>query len=138
MIKTTTPKRTTILRPFDMPEQYCLRAEGRCMEPIFFSDDPLLIDRTRPLKIEGFIAVWLRRELVRPGEHQIIVKRLSGFRKVNGVESVVLEMLNPKVRLALPLSGVEAMHVCLGVVPRHIKRVKQTDEEWLADTRNAA
>lgn len=101
------------------------------MEPIFFDDDPLLIDTTKAPALDDFVAVWRRRELVRPGEHQIIVKRLLCFGKINEAESVMLEMLNPQVRIVLPLSGIEAIHTCLGRVPNETKRVKFTDEEFL-------
>lgn len=131
-------QRTTILRPSDMPDRYCMRAEGNCLEPVFFDDDPLMMDTTVRPSPGNFVAIWRRRDLVKPGEHQILVKRLLRFDVVNGVESAIVEMLNPQVSLVFPLSGIEAIHLCRGLVPKSLKRIRVSDDELLATNRNAA
>jgi hypothetical protein len=132
------PKRNTILHPSDMPERYCMRADGNCMEPVFFEGDPLMMDTTVLPARGDFVAIWRRRDLVKPGEYQILIKRLLRYDVVNGAESAIVEMLNPQVSLVFPLNGIEAIHLCRGVVPKSLRRVKFTDEEFMSMARSAA
>jgi hypothetical protein len=124
------PKRTTTLLPREVSDRYCLRAEGCCLEPIFFNDDPMLIDSKAEVGNGDFVAIWRRRDLVKPGEHQIIIKRLIRFGMVDGKWSAIVEMFNPQVRFAIPWRNIEAMHKCLGVVPKDMPRIKMTDDEF--------
>jgi hypothetical protein len=124
-------KRTTILLAKEMPERYCMRIEGNCLEPIFFDEDPMLIDSKADVSNGDFVAIWRRRDLVKPGEHQIIIKRLIRFDVVNGKWSAIVEMLNPQVWFAIPYRSIEAIHRCVGLVPKNMKRYRVTDEKWL-------
>jgi hypothetical protein len=126
-------KRTTLLHPFDMTEEYCIVAEGDCLTPIFCRGDPLRMDPRAIFRSGDFVAIWRRRDLVRPGEHQIIVKRFLRFDIVNGADCAIVEMINPHVRLVIPRWGIEGMHKCVGIVPQDMKRHRMTDEEWLGN-----
>lgn len=125
-------KRTTILHPADMPKEYCIVAEGDCLAPVFCDGDPLQMDSRAIIRPGDFVAIWRRRDLVRPGEHQIIVKRFLRFDIVNGADCAIVEMLNPQVRLVIPRWGIEGMHKCVGIVPKDTKRFRMSDEDFLA------
>jgi hypothetical protein len=82
-----------------------------------------------------FVAIWKRRDLVRPGEHQIIVKRFLRFDIVNRADCAIVEMINPQVRLVIPRWGIEGMHKCVGIVLKDVKRFRMSDEDFLASVR---
>lgn len=128
-------KRTTILHPADMPKEYCMVAEGNCLDPVFCDGDPLQMDSRAIIRPGDFVAIWKRRDLVRPGEHQIIVKRFLRFDIVNGADCAIVEMINPQVRIVIPRWGIEGMHKCVGIVPKEVKRFRMSDEDFLASVR---
>lgn len=59
-----------------LPELYAMICEGSCMEPEFANGDVLLFNKDEPFSSGDLVALYLRPELVRPGQCQAAVKRL--------------------------------------------------------------
>jgi hypothetical protein len=140
------PKRTTTLHPAGLPERYCMQAEGTCMEPVYMDGSKLLFSNVEPYRYGDDVAIWLRPECVRPGEHQILIKRLvmaprrefwfSNSRNTIGnlPATVLVEMLNPRRIIQFDPTAILGIHKCLGLVPAGMKTFKISDGEDCGDT----
>lgn len=129
------------LHPDELPEICALICEGDCMLPDIASGAKLVFSRTQLYKSGDLVALWKRPDLLKPTEHQVIVKRLvlppSDFAKL-GVERhpdsnvdplVVVEMSNPRKQFAYSVSHLQAIHRCLGPVPKGVETYPVDDAE---------
>ena len=142
------PKRTTTLHPAELPERYCMQTEGNCMEPVYPDGSKILISSIESYRYGDDVAIFLRPECVKPGKHQVLIKRVviaprrefwlgnSKATIANLAPTVVLEMLNPQTMLQLDPSTILGMHRCLGLVPADIKTRKEPDE-WFREQARA-
>jgi len=135
------PKLTTDLHPEEMPPIYCMQTMGVCMEPVYPEGCKLLFSSSEPYRYGDDVAVFLRPECVRPGEHQIIVKRLvvaprHGFWRRDYISNgniaptIIVEMLNPRKMLYIEPANVMGVHKCLGLVPEGHRTFKVSDD-WV-------
>jgi hypothetical protein len=137
------PLTTTVL-PDEMPEQYVMKCDGRCLEPEIRNGQRLLFSRTERYKTGDFVVLYLKPELVPKGNHQLLVKKLiispppAFWRdwKVNpsaGIRPVVIvEMLNPQKIMYFDPSHLLGVHKCIGPVPAGLKTYRVTDQELKA------
>jgi len=123
--KRSTGKLTTDLLPWEGPDEFCMVAEGVCMLPEIESGAPLIFDRREPCRPGDIVAIWRRKECTRPGEHQVLIKRLVSISST----AVRVEMNNPRRQWDIPLRHVHEVIRSMGPVPAHRKRVKVTDDE---------
>ena len=116
--------------PSALPDRYAMRVVGHCLYPAIRDGDLLLFDKTADFGPGDLVMVYLRREAVKPGQFQAIVKRAvmvppafvtlpwrdhadSAFKPV-----VRLEMDNPQRRFPIRCADVLAIHKCLGPMPQ--------------------
>lgn len=130
-----------------LPDTYCMICEGKCLEPVYLDGCRLHFSRTEVCKPGDYVALFLRPECVRPGEHQILVKRLVlssvGAEYWNAPDTwvnrgglapvVIVEMHNPDRTLYLHPRNLLGMHKCLGELPAHMKPFKVSDDEVRAN-----
>jgi Peptidase S24-like len=106
-----------------------MRVIGDCMMPEIADNDLLHFDKHEPVKAGDMVAIFLRPELLSPGELQVRVKRLATdiphwvtFPYQDHPDSdvhalIIAEMLNPRRRFMVKCSSVLAVHKCLGHLP---------------------
>ena len=135
------PKLVTRLDPALLPDEYAMPADGTCLEPVIMDGACLLFDTREPFKAGDLVVLYRRPELVKPGQHQAIVKRLVTnlppgmtlpYREHPESEVhviVIVEQLNPPRRFAVRCQDLLAIHKCLGPVPADRVRFKVSDEE---------
>jgi len=109
----------------DFPDVYAMVASGDCMEPTIRNADPLIVSSIWTPEAGDTVVVHLLPEFVRPGEGQVIVKRLKaglhGARfPADQTESdcpspVVLEQTNPTRTLHIAHDRIAAIHKVLGL-----------------------
>lgn len=130
------PQRDYIDDPAALPDRYAMRVVGYCLYPAIRVGDLLLFDKTADFRPGDLVMAYLRREAVKPGQFQAMVKRLvlappafvtfpwrdhvnSAFKPVVG-----LEMDNPRRRFAIRCADVLAIHKCLGPMPQGVETVR--------------
>ena len=119
--------------------------EGVCLEPDIADGACLLFDKNVPYKRGDFVILFRRPELVKPGQHQAIVKRLYMVPPAwvtfpyrdhpnSDVRALIIaEQLNPHLQFAIPCEDLLAIfqmsRTCLGLVPEGMpaKRVSETE-----------
>ncbi len=135
------PTPNVILDPSKLPDQYGMICEGVCLEPEIADGACLLFDKNAPYKRGDFVILFRRPELVKPGQHQAIVKRLymapppwvtfpyRDHPKSDVRALIIAEQLNPHLQFAIPCEDLLAIHKCLGLVPEGMraKRVSETE-----------
>jgi len=58
------------------PDPYAMEAIGNCLSPFVEDGARLVFSTTAPPVVGDLIALYLRSDLIRPGEMPVIVKRL--------------------------------------------------------------
>lgn len=139
-----TPPRILGVDPSLLPDQYALVCEGDCMEPEIADGSCLLFSKSERYAAGDLVILYLRPELVAPGDYQAIVKRIiypppSGLafphEQQHAAEIsfiVVVAQINPPRRFAIPCADLLAIHKCLGPVPPDLKRIKTSVKELVA------
>lgn len=132
-------QRPIIHDPSALPDRYGMIAEGVCLEPAIADGACLLFDKNAPIARGDFVILFKRPEIVKPGQHQAIVKRLVmppppwvKFPYREHPESevralVIAEQFNPRATFAIPCEDLLAIHKCLGPVPANMRRVMVTE-----------
>ena len=136
----TAPTPNVILDPSKLPDQYGMICEGVCLEPEIADGSCLLFDKNAPYKRGDFVILFRRPELVKPGQHQAIVKRLYmapppwvKFPYRDNPKSdvralIIAEQFNPRATFAIPCEDLLAIHKCLGPVPEgSARRVSEAE-----------
>ncbi|HEV7323511.1 MAG TPA: S24/S26 family peptidase [Bosea sp. (in: a-proteobacteria)] len=135
-------KRITFnIHPDEMPDIYAMIVEGDCMLPHIKTGTKLMFSRTEAYQPGDMVILFRRPDMVKPGEHQAIVKRLvlppAPWAKF-GVDRhpksevdpvVIVEMFNPRRQLAYSVSGLQGIHKCLGPVPDDVRTYMVSDDE---------
>jgi hypothetical protein len=142
------PKINTDLHPNELPPTYCMQAIGTCMEPVYPDGSKLLFSSTEPYRHGDDVAIYFRPECVRPGEHQILIKRLvmaprREFWLGNSRDTIgnlgatmLVEMLNPRGMIQFDPTSILGIHKCLGLVPATMKTFKVSDD-WVREEHRA-
>ncbi len=140
---TSAPKRKfDFLDPSELPGLYIMICEGTCLEPEIRDGASLIFDKNAPFIAGDLVGIFRRPELVQPGHHQMIVKRLVGNPGVSfphrdhpqsEIRAMLMaEQLNPGRRFYIPCEEIIAVYKCLGPVPKGTKRIKMTEAETRA------
>ncbi|MCX5513737.1 hypothetical protein C3941_13665 [Kaistia algarum] len=106
------PNRSSI-EPALLPPQYFMTGEGGCLDPVVKDGDRVLISRGEPVRPGDFVALFLHRDWVPRGGHQVLLKRLIADRRApdpGAPAEVEVEMFNPQLRLRFPAKAVLAIH----------------------------
>lgn len=120
------PTLTTPLLPDEFPAVYSLQCDGTCLEPLIKDGTRLLFSRDERYFPGDLVCLHVRPELVRPGDHQLLVKKLviapphrfwtdptcnagSNIKPV-----VIVQTLNPQKTLYLKPEALLGIHKCLG------------------------
>ena len=130
---TTKPSRapSAPARPFTdpatLPDVYCSTCEGDCLEPLIPNGATIAFSKLEAPKQGDFVVVWKRPEIVEPGRHQAIVKRLvmgippwvKSFPLKEHPQSdvhalIVAEQMNPRRAFSIKCSDVIAVHKAIG------------------------
>jgi hypothetical protein len=132
-------KRTFSIHPDDLPELYAMIVEGDCMLPYIKSGEKLMFSRTEPYQRGDMVILFRRPELVKPGDHQALVKRLivppapwAKFGVDRRADSnidpmIVVEMFNPRRQMGIRVSDLQGIHKCLGPVPDDVQTYMDED-----------
>lgn len=110
-------------------EVYAVRVAGRCMEPEIPAGAAVLCDKLAPLRVGDLAIIYWRRNLLPRGMFPGQLKRLVSMPmgripqlpwdaglSPGLTPCITIEMLSPRKRLFVPLSDLEAIHRCCGVV----------------------
>lgn len=121
-------KLTFSFHPTDLPPVYAMQCDGKCLEPEIPDGAKLWFSSVELYRPGDFVLLFQRPELVPPGKHQALVKKLvlapppsfwttgeSGF--VGLAPTVVVEMLNPRKILQCDPRTLLGIHKCLGIIP---------------------
>jgi hypothetical protein len=134
-------KITTTLHPEELPEHYAMDCEGTCLEPMVMDGTKLLFSRDERYMPGDLVALYFRPEIVKPGEHQVLVKKLvlgvphrfwkdpSCNAGSNIKPVVIVEMLNPRKMIYINPDALLGIHKCLGPVPADMTTYKVTEDE---------
>lgn len=135
-------KRAFNFHPDQLPPEYAMIAEGDCLLPAIPSGTKLLFSRAEPCRPGDYVVLYIRPDLVQPGDHQATVKRLkvapppwATFGEDKGGETagvVIVEMFNPPRLIIFKTADLQGMHRCLGPVPETIRTYMMTDDEVAA------
>ncbi|MFC0217827.1 hypothetical protein ACFFJ7_05410 [Pseudochelatococcus lubricantis] len=129
------------IHPDDFPEVYAMVLDGHCMEPWLHHDQKLVMSKTEAYKPGDIVALFIRPELLQPGQHQILLKRLKYaiapwarfgadlHPKAELDPLVIVEQINPRRELVFRASQIQAIHKCLGPVPDDVETYVVTDDE---------
>jgi Peptidase S24-like len=60
-----------------LPKEFALRVNGDCMVPEIGHGAIVHVNRSGPIKVGDIVVIWRRPELVKPGESQCMMKRLT-------------------------------------------------------------
>lgn len=132
---------TTTLHPDEFPQRYSMICDGKCLEPEVSDGTKLLFSRDERYRPGDLVCLIIRPELVKPGEHQLLVKKLvlgpphafwrdpSCNASSNIKPTVIVEMLNPRKMLYIRPDALLGIHKCLGPVPASMKTYVASDEE---------
>jgi hypothetical protein len=132
---------TTRLLPDELPETYCMECDGTCLEPMIMDGTMLMFSRDEQYMPGDLVCLFLRPEVVKPGEHQLLVKKLvlapphrfwkdpSCSAGSNIKPVVIVEMLNPRRMLYINPDALLGIHKCIGPVPDGMGTYKVTDED---------
>ena len=135
------PKRHLTVDPSELPDRYAMICEGVCLEPEIADGTRLLFDKHEPFGAGDLVVLFRRPELVQPGHHQAIVKRLvmapPPWVKFPWRENprsevralVIAEQINPRRQYAIPCEDLLGIHKCLGPVPADMVTYPVTDDE---------
>jgi hypothetical protein len=114
--------------PATLPNDYAMICEGKCLEPEILDGAKLHFSKVEKYTQGDFVIIWFKPELVKPGRHQALVKRLwldvfpnlkfpyKAHPDSNVVPVIAAEMLNPPMRFFYPVTDILAVHKCMGVV----------------------
>lgn len=132
-----TPK--PILRPAELPERYAMICDGDCMLPEIDNGTKLIFNRDAPAVPGDIVALFWSPEHVKPGEYQVVVKRLvvapapwTQWGKPTRCDLqtiVIVEMLNPRRQFFIPTEKLLGMHKCEVPVPADTTTRKATRRE---------
>lgn len=113
--------------PDTLPDEYAVVCAGNCLEPVIADGTCLAFSRLVRPEVGDFIVLWFRPEATPPGEHLKMVKRLAMAlppefelpldrgRWSFATPLVVVEMLNPARRWAIPATELLAVHTVVGI-----------------------
>ena len=150
----------TFLDPATLPDEYAMRVVGDCLSPAIKEGDAVVVDKRLPYNAGDLVVIYMRPELVRPGEMGIYVKRLvmnvAPYVKFpwrehpdsTALAVVIVEQDNPRRQYTITADRILAMHRCLGVAGAEVRLVKPAkvaagfeadkEEEAAEDTRTVA
>jgi hypothetical protein len=123
------------LDPADLPDQYARRVAGDCMAPAIKHGDAVIVDKRLPFKAGDLVVIYMRPELVAPGEIGIYLKRLAlgvpPYVKLphkehpdsNVAALIIAEQDNPRRQYAIRADRILAMHRCLGLASTDVRLV---------------
>jgi hypothetical protein len=110
------------------PDPYAMEAIGNCLSPFVEDGARLVFSTTAPPMVGDLVALYLRSDLVRPGEMPVIVKRLVSriphFCKLpytpkrgdDCVPVLTCASTNPRQRIHISAAKLMAVHKCIGVL----------------------
>ena len=111
------------------PDEYAMRVTGTCMEPLLLEKTKVVFSKTAQWKVGDIVAVWIRPEVLRPGDLQASVKKLTmappfyvrSFPFKDHPESdvaavICVESLNPRRRLIAQCADILAIHKLVATV----------------------
>ena len=115
----------------ELPKEplYAMICRGTCMLPEIEDGAKLVFSSTEAWTVGDTIAIFRRPEKVKPGQMQVIVKKLvvappkgMTFPFDDHPESevqmmLIAEQMNPPAQYLIPCSDVLGIHKCLGPVP---------------------
>ena len=116
-----------------LPDRYAMPVIGDCLAPEIPDGALVIVDRTEPYK-PGDLVVLFRRPLEAGGQFRAMVKRLimapphwvsfpwQDHPQSDVLAMMIVEMLNPRRRLAVRCADLLGIHKCLGVAPEGAAR----------------
>jgi hypothetical protein len=66
---------SALLHPAELPDQYARRVAGDCMAPAIKDGEAIIVDKRLPYKAGDLVVIYMRPELVAPGQIGIFLKR---------------------------------------------------------------
>jgi hypothetical protein len=123
----------TNIDPEALPDEYGMRVLGGCLEPEIPDGARVMIDKRVTAAPGDFVCIYLRPELVKPGDCQARIKRLVmgpppwvtlPYREhpKSEVQAVLIaEQMNPPRSYTIPCDAVLAVHKVIWPVPANVK-----------------
>jgi hypothetical protein len=143
----STPRRTASLRktsptlrsppahalpavnPAELPELYCLKLDGDCLEPVIPDRAAVMIKKSETFDVGDVVVIWFRAEAVPAGAPRSWLKRITmnappwvKFPYKDHPESevqalIMVEQLNPPTGYRLRCADIIAIHKAVGYCP---------------------
>jgi hypothetical protein len=123
-----------VLFPDTFPDFYALVCEGVCLEPIVPHGASVAVTKLGKPKAGDFVCIWQRPEIVSPGQHQLVLKRLVldvppwvKFPYQDHPDSdvaaiLIAEQFNPRRSYRIRCSDLLAVHKAIGYTTGKIGR----------------
>lgn len=126
-----------------MPARYIMQAEGDCLVPLLRNGGRIEVSSTDHASPGDLVLIYRFAQFVKPGEWQIVVKRLEWdartgeltpvmFRDGKPVglgHGVLASMLNPPRKLFYPVEQVEAVHKVVRILPEGERGIQMSAGE---------
>ena len=111
-----------------LPDVYAMGCDGQCLLPFVPDGASVAFSKLETPGAGDFACIWLRPEIVKPGHHQGILKRLvlgipdwvkfpwTDNPQSDVVPIIIAEQFNPAGQYRIRCSDVLAVHKALGYV----------------------
>jgi hypothetical protein len=124
--------------PATFPDRYALTIHGDCLTPTVRHGDEAIFTKLEKPAAGDLVVIWLRPDLVKPGEPPCMLKRLvlapPSFVKAfpwtdhpaSDVRAlIVIEQLNPPQRFSIMCADIVALHRFVGTQPGRVTSARQ-------------
>jgi len=133
----STPKADpAFLHPASLPDKFALRVVGDCLAPLIKEGDAVVVDKQLPYAAGDLVVIFMRPELVKPGELGIYVKRIVmnmmqgvtfpyvAHPDSNVIPVIIVEQDNPRRQYTITADRILAIHRCLGAAGADVRLIK--------------
>jgi hypothetical protein len=117
-----------------LPQEFALRVNGDCMAPEINHGAIVHVNKSGPIKVGDIVVIWRRPDLVKPGESQCMMKRLTlsvpsfvtfphkDHPQSNALPILCVHQENPPRGYSIKCSDVIALHLVIGpIAPEQVQ-----------------
>jgi hypothetical protein len=124
------PASLPAMDPDTLPDLYCAKLEGDCLEPFLPDGASVALQKTATYTVGDIVCIWWQSEFIKPGMRPGWLKRIrlnappwvkkypySDHPGSDVGALIVLEQLNPPRTYSVPCSHIRAIHKAIGYIP---------------------
>jgi hypothetical protein len=119
-----------VVDPEELPELYCLKLDGDCLEPVIPDRAAVMIKKSETFDVGDVVVIWFRAEAVPAGAPRSWLKRItmnappwvkkfpySDHPKSDVAALIMVEQLNPPIGYTVKCEDILAIHKAVGYSP---------------------